>query len=546
MRRLTPCLASQLAIALLFVLVRALHAEEPPRIPIDRLRSTLNDERASDSEKIQALDELAGLKEYAGVAIPELVALLPRRGALSLHALKALKANKPDEVIAELASRLSSPSLVMRAAAADALIAMADRAGLIVPQMEQILLKGKPDERELACSVLEGLGPAASDALPLLLAELRCNEPQTRSAAIGAARAVVPKTDGRVFVYIADLHADSVHAWQAVNELGGMGEAAALALPDLLAKSEYEASDSIRRQVAEDLAHISQTPQACVPGLIDIAMGKMFDQKQPTAFIRIKSIQRLAEVRPHSSAAIETLVELLPDHQVGDASAQALLSLRSFDEGTVKAIGAMLGDAPEIRRRAAIALQGAGPFAVAALGPLTKALADDEMAVRRDSAIAVAGIGPAAKPAVLELESVIRRGDESSPAGAQALGAIGASAKSAVPALVAAIHAEPVTHPVGSDWDLSARIRSSCAAAVGWIDPNSAAVRELLLHSVRQKDWVVREALATTMVDSRTRDQIVPSLQVLAADHDELVRVNARCALRELDRPPTTQPAKGP
>lgn len=507
MRRFTRCLMGFIVFALSIALFRAVHAAEPNPGSISSLCSILTDERVSDQEKIKACDDLAAMQYQAWAAVPELVALLPRRGALRIHALKALEVNNPCEVIPELSRRLSSPSPILRAAAADALIAMADQADLIVSQIDHLLNDGKPDERELACSVLEGLGPAASESLPWLLAEIRTRNTATHAPAIAAARAVAPDLDPHLFLFVADLHGNIFDAREAADALGKLGPAGALALPDLLAASETD-DRYLHASIAHAIGRLGRPLPESVPGLIDLAVGKLIDEKPPALAIRLKAIQSLTEVRPNSAAAIETFVELLADRQVGDTAAQKLLEMRVDDVKIVEAIGAMLTDAPEIRRRAAIALQGAGVLAAWALGPLKGALADDDAAVRRDAAIAIAGIGAAAaKSAIPELESVVRRGDESSPAAAQALGSMGVAAKSAVPVLIEAFRAEPISRPTWSDWNTSAKIRSGCASALGRIDPNSPATRDLLLEAVRQKDWVVREALTTALVDSQIRDR---------------------------------------
>ncbi len=498
---------------------------------------------ASDKEKIDACDDLAAIAkgDNATSAVPELVPLLSRRGPVGEHALKALKAIHSDQVIDELIRRLSAPGRRSAPAAADALVAMPDRAELTVLGMDHLFHDGKPDEKELVCSVLEGLGPAVSDALPWLLAELRTRDTPVRGPVIAAARALAPGEPPSVFSYIADLHREINDAREAADGLNKLGSSMALALPDLLNASEIQ-DPYLHTSVTRALARITQTPPACVPGLIDLAIGKLMDGRPPENAIRLKAIQSLAAMRPTAHAAIEMLVELLPDDEVGDAAAQTLIELRFGDESVVKRIGTMLARSLPVRRRAAIAIRGAGPFATAALEALKGALVDDDLAVRRDSSVAIAGIGSSAKSAVPQLESVLRRGDDSSTAAATALGGIGPSAIAAVPVLLEAIRAEPVSRPTESEWDISAKIRSSCAAALVRVDPNSQATRDLLLEAVRQKDWVVREALTGAMIESQNRDQVVPALQSLTTDHDELVRINARCALRELKGASASQP----
>ena len=213
--------------ALLIALVGRGPARAEPNLGmLHDLRSTLADERrASDQEKIKACDDLAAMKYQAWPAVPELVALLSRRGVLSLHALKALKATNPAKSSPNSPGGFPPPSPALRAAAADALVAMADRADLIVPQMEELLLTGKEDGLEMACSVS---GRARADGI-------RCAPVFAGGNPHSKYRHACLRHRGRPrgragpgpasFVFIAKLHGNIFDAREAADGLGKMGPA---------------------------------------------------------------------------------------------------------------------------------------------------------------------------------------------------------------------------------------------------------------------------------------------------------------------------------
>jgi HEAT repeat protein len=104
---------------------------------------------------------------------------------------------------------------------------------------------------------------------------------------------------------------------------------------------------------------------------------------------------------------------------------------------------------PGIRGQAAMALADMGPGAAAAVPELTKTMADRDLNVRFWTARALVAIGPAAAPAVPQLvatlavfpggpeklEGPTRYYADARQVSAEALGAIGAGAKDALPAL---------------------------------------------------------------------------------------------------------------
>jgi len=78
--------------------------------------------------------------------------------------------------------------------------------------------------------------------------------------------------------------------------------------------------------------------------------------------------------------------------------------------------------------------------------------------------------------------------------------------------------------------------RQETATTLGEFYGDTRAAADALVDAVKRKDWAVRENLAPGLAKSPLKSTLLhPALSKLAAeDRDELVRVNARCALRDL------------
>ena len=137
-----------------------------------------------------------------------------------------------------------------------------------------------------------------------------------------------------------------------------------------------------------------------------------------------------------------------------------------------------------------------------------------------------------------KLVALLPRGDQSAAAAAAALAAIGPKAKPAVPALLQALRASSAGVPNDGLANDSGTLRSACADALGRLDPDAGVTAQMLVEAVRRKDWVTREALAPRLASAKFRDAMGIELTQLASSaSDNLVRANARCALRELHLP---------
>lgn len=511
-------------------------------VAIMDLRDVLDDDGASVAQKIEACDQLAEWGPRAWSAAPALAKQLRRRGTLGRHAMRALLANDPDEVVKALVDQLTSNDPLSRAVATGALANMGDHAEVVIARMIDLLGLKDPKASQIACSVLEGMGPAASRAVPLLLEELHGVNESACNAAIAALQAIEPKASPRLFPDIRGLYPFYPTPTWRVRDLAAMGAGASLALTDLVALCDSPDSD-LRDAVELALSHLDRPDPECIPGLIQLAKGKGLIGRAPSKMVSRRAVAYLGLTDAGSKGV---LLELIHDPDVGDAAATALGNIRDADGEIAQILGDLLEERLVVRRRAAVALGGGGAQPRRVLVKLIEALSDDDLEIRRAVAAAIARVGPEAVAAVPPLTANLRRGDESSKTAAQALGAIGAASRSSAPELIAAIRAaprNPFAAEVRTDSD---RLRWACAAALVRVDPGSKETADLLVEAVRKRDWIVREVLAPALGNTPARESVTLNLKTLTSDPNELVRVNARCALRELSETATTQPVNGP
>jgi len=504
-----------------------------PRTSIQVLTETLEDERWTVAQKINACDELADMGANAAPALPALIDALPRRGQLHKHVIPALHAIGPKAFDA-LIDAMSDASPLIRVAAADAIVELPDDAAETVPRLEHLLAAPDFVHHDVVCSALEGLGPSAHHAVPALLFELRAGHVASRtSGALAALQAIEPTADSRLFPSIRDLY-DENNARGAADDLAAMGPNAALALPDLIARVATE-HNGLREVVERALAQLHRPLPECVPRLVQIAQGTQPDLTAAPIPVRLRAMEYLGQVVSDDDRALSGIFQSLFEPALGDRAAELLLQAGVKNKEAIGLLGRMIDDPLPIRRRAARVLTGVGPLAEPILKKLIGALGDSDLQFRTNIAITIGGIGPPAAEAVPELVDVLRRGDESSAAAAGALAAIGPKARSAVPAILETLRSASKLMSQDGGLDVSAAVRSASAAALGRLDPDAETTARTLIEAVWRKDWVTREALAPQLSQSKLRYAIGEQLIQLAnGDGDELVRVNARCALREM------------
>jgi HEAT repeat protein len=124
---------------------------------------------------------------------------------------------------------------------------------------------------------------------------------------------------------------------------------------------------------------------------------------------------------------------------------------------------------------------------------------------------------------VAELERMLRDANPAVQAqGAYGLSRLGSEARSAVPALIAALKKESL-------------VRQNAALALGQIGPDARDAVPALCEALGDSEWTVRRhaALALGHIGPQAR-QAIPALHKLSRDLDPLVRQAAKTALQQI------------
>lgn len=299
-----------------------------------------------------------------------------------------------------------------------------------------------PELRREAIKSIAALGPAARQALPVLLRATRDENEEVRLWAVTAIRRIGPSA-GVASPALLNVLSDDVRRVReaARDALEAIGPAATpVLLPALRSTDPW-----VRANVAEALGVIGQARGDVVPGLVRLladdslwvrasaawALGQLGrDSKKAAKPLAAALAEELRRDPTLAEAAQRVRVENLV-YAIGrigkDAGAAAPLVLSVFFDG---------GDS--LRHIAVVALAGIGARAAE---PLGKAVRSGTMPVRLDAAYSLRLMGSQGKGAVKDLVKVLQSNDELDGghdlviATADALGAMGKQAKSARAAL---------------------------------------------------------------------------------------------------------------
>jgi HEAT repeat protein len=299
-----------------------------------------------------------------------------------------------------------------------------------------------PELRREAMKSIAALGPAAREALPVLVRASRDENQEVRLWAVTAIRRIGPAARDASPALLTVLSDDARPVQEAARDaLEAIGPAATpVLLPALTTRDPW-----VRANAAEALGVIGVARGDVVPGLVRLlgddslwvrasaawALGHLGrDAKKaakPLAASLAEELRRdPALAAPGQHVRVENLVYALG--RIGkDAGDAAPLVISVFFDG---------GDS--LRSVAVVALAGIGSKAAE---PLGKAVRSGPMPVRLDAARSLRLMGPAGKAAVGDLVKVLESNDELDGghdliiATADALGAMGKQAKGARSAL---------------------------------------------------------------------------------------------------------------
>jgi HEAT repeat protein len=191
------------------------------------------------------------------------------------------------------------------------------------------------------------------------------------------------------------------YAARALGPVGAGDAAAGAALLEALRADEAD----LRRAAAEGVAASGVKSPETVQ-----ALGAALEDKDRA--VRVQVLTALAAAPPEARALPHLLKAFGGDDEGLMRQAASALARRKPAKEDTAALGAALtSERLRLRLYAASALAEAGPAAVEALEPLTKALEDGDATVRRLALVALRGMGPAAKPAGPALVKLLEGGD---------------------------------------------------------------------------------------------------------------------------------------
>lgn len=331
-------------------------------------------------------------------AVPKLVDLLKENpGHYHTYALDALSRMGADAepAVPVIAARLANPQLAQYTVRP--LGRMGPHALAALPDLLVMLNKpGDSNFPNLACHVLERLGPAAAPAVPTLLRRLREERPyrQDSSRVLGSVgKAAVPglvellkNQDGQVREY-------------AARALGRIGLDAVPAVPRLIQALENERNDAAAKQMALALGGIGPEAEAAVAVLISVwkkglgesgeaaafALGEIGPGAVPALIAEVRSerprihtyaVQALGWVGPEAAPAVPVLLEILSKQQYRGTPGVvwALGRTKAQAKSVVPALANALKAQGDTAREAATALKAYGAEAAPALTALLEVL----------------------------------------------------------------------------------------------------------------------------------------------------------------------------
>lgn len=498
-----------------------------PMLPFLR-RGLVEDKRAKVRRDIA---ELLGSMEQPGHLLQVLHSNSPDVRIDAITALQKVASRKDDAIyhqVAEgIAQRLQDRDARVRQQAAKTLAEFGTEQ---VPALAEALRDASPEVRREAAQALGKIGPAASAAVPALIAAID----------------------------------DSEACKESIAALRAMGRRAGAATPALVRFIKSEADRDARRDALRALAEVAPSPRLCVPILI-----AHLDQSSYFVNAAIDGVQHIG---PEAKAAIPALRRIIRDKRtldpydaaramlaLGDRSpevVQIILAKEKFGAADAEAIAELGRDGRPAygtllarlrgkeKTRVPLLLLGKDAEklaeALARIGPgskedvqnLLKLLWNTEPADRTLAAIALDGLGPEHSAAVPSLIKVLRDQELFTEMSdhqvrvkvIKALGNIGGPAKTAIPELRRILKDnQPLTTRFSAAYTLmqmgDAKERAEDLAAVfrEASQPDNS-------YEFRAQTTVVKNGVATL------------NMQMMGAVDNPVIRVFATSCLLELGK----------
>lgn len=380
-----------------------------------------------------------------------------------------------------------------------------------------------------AAQALGHLGTEAEDAIPALVIALKsANGESSVGMALGTIVKDVPKAVPMVVKALSALlkgspnrHVRSAAA-DAFRELGEVGSAG---IPYLIEAAKKDPSPSMRGAALSALVRV-RAKESLLPSI------EALNDPQPR--VREQALDNLGLLGALAKEAVPAIVRVLLDrnHQTALVRRSAARALGAVGRGETDGIAALifaLGDAhQDVRLSAVVALRGMGVEAKRAIPALIEALYDgDETSdVSLMASAALVEWGKHSQESVLALVNALHGhlDERIRSAAAIALGDIGATAKGAIPPLIAALH------------DKSPSVRRSAGQVLATLAKDSKNARvalPALIDALQDADPAVRRTAAYVLRDIGTeaRNAVPALITALQKDSTAIVRGRAAIAL---------------
>jgi HEAT repeat protein len=502
--------------------------------------------------------------------------LLVRTGCFkTLVDAKELSGADAEKLVATLLAVMRDDDWPVRIAAARALCMAEQRNGRVAADLFRVALRHDNSAvRTFAFATLDALGKEDDAAVPLLVEALALRT--------GGYADKLPVAESLCSSLVSLVHKGLVRN----------------ITPDLLSKTPLfdvyrdalkHGDCPVRERAVADLRALGKECRgpfagpggAAAPDAVS-AVVTLFAESLPgqPASVARRIVDGLGDIGPAARRAAPALVEALANQDPGVRVAAARALCRTGYERPEAPVAVLCeslrSGSAKVRRGAASSLTEWGPRAAAAVPTLAERLRDgrEDRVVQHCCLRSLRAIGPDSNPALPVLLEILRAGESRSrELAAEAVGAIGAGAKSAAPALVAAIRdddpgvrvavARALWRVDGSRVEesvaafvevlggrakggpgerISSRASEAAAAALGEVGPPARGAEQVLIEALCNDDAGVRiaAALALWLVDGGRAEELRPTEEVLTVlsgalkSQDKAARVAGASALDEI------------
>lgn len=276
-----------------------------------------------------------------------------------------------------------------------------------MPTLIEMLKDDDPSTRIVAAEQLGLVGPAASSAVPALLAQAMRDGSQHANATAAAALKSIDLTAARLVMthFIPRLQdADVQQRRTACAVLGSLGPVAKPAVASLLAVTN-DPDELVRRNALTSLASIG-IPSAPITASLIAGL------RAPSGLVRHTAVAQFAFTMPVPPAAEAPLRELLadPDKAIAGLARSALDKPRPDDVSHVQSLSLMIKQSTA-RDYALHQLAQLGPSAGKALPAVVPMLQDERPLVRYLAAEVLGAMGPVAREALAPLRQRLQDPD---------------------------------------------------------------------------------------------------------------------------------------